>query len=329
MIMHELIKDFPNNLIQGMMIAESEIYHKPLQRINNVVIVGMGGSGIGGMLVSNWLYDSLTVPVTLVHDYDLPKFVDEHTLVIGSSYSGNTEETLLALQEAKRLKSPIIGICSGGKLREFCEENYYGCTIVPGGNPPRTALAFSIIQLLNILTQLGLADMEWKNAVRDTKDLLERDADSIHAEAKKLGSFLNTCIPMFYATSRYEGVAIRARQQINENAKKLGWTSVIPEMNHNELVGWGGGSNAYGVVIIDSGDWGERNELRKKFTLDVISKKTENIYSVKAKGKNIIEKSLYLIHLIDWASYYLAMEKDVDTMNIDVITNLKDKLSSF
>jgi glucose/mannose-6-phosphate isomerase len=288
----------------------------------------MGGSGIGGQLVSQWLFDSLTVPVTLVKDYELPHFVGEHSLVIGSSYSGNTEETLLALQEAKKRKSFIIGICSGGKLQEFCEENYYDCTVVPGGNPPRTALAFSIVQLLNIFKQLDLTNVDWKNAIRDTKKILEIDKEYIHSEAKKLAAFLKPCIPVLYSTARYEGVAIRARQQLNENSKVLCWHHVIPEMNHNELVGWSGGSNDYGVVVFDSGDWGERNAIRREFTLSELKKKTDNIYLLETKGKNIIEKSLYYIHIIDWMTYYLSEMKNVDPIEIDVIINLKDTLSS-
>lgn len=327
--MHGLIKDFPNNLLQGLTIAESTFYTKPLQRISNVVIVGMGGSGIGGLIVSKWLYDSLTVPVSLVQDYELPSFVGEHTLVIGSSYSGNTEETLLALQEARQRKSFIIGICSGGKMQEFCQKHHYDCTIVPSGNPPRTALAFSIIQLLNVFTQLELADVSWKNAIKDSKELLDADKDIIHAEAKKLGSFIGSCIPIFYSTPIYEGIAIRARQQINENCKMLCWHHVIPEMNHNELVGWGGGSSQYGVVIFDSADWGERNSIRRDYTLSVLEKKTDKIYLLKTKGKNIIEKSLYYINIVDWASWYLSEEKKVDPIEIDVINNLKNTLSSF
>lgn len=327
-MMHELIKDFPNNLLQGIAIAESTFYTKPLQRISNVVIVGMGGSGIGGLIVSEWLFDSLTVPVVLVKDYDLPAFVGEHTLVIGSSYSGNTEETLLAMQEAKHRKSFIIGICSGGKIHDFCLENHYDCTLVPGGNPPRTALGYSIVQLLNIFTQLELAEISWKNTIKDSKELLEADKELIHAEAKKLSSFLGSCIPIFYSTSRYEGIAIRARQQLNENCKILCWHHVIPEMNHNELVGWGGGSNDYGVVIFDSGDWGERNTIRRDYTLSVLKKKTDKIYLLKTKGKNSIEKSLYYINIVDWASFYLSEEKKVDPIEIDVIINLKNTLSS-
>jgi len=328
MTMYELINDFPTNLTQAVNIAEVAIYKKPLQKINNVIIVGMGGSGIGGLLVSQWLYDRLKVPVTLVHDYELPHFAGEHTLVIGSSYSGNTEETLLALQQAKALNCFIIGICSGGKLQKFCEENYFDCTVVPGGNPPRTALGFSIVQLLDIFTKLELADFDWKNAILDVKKALEQDHAAIQEEAKKLADFLLNCNPIFYGSTLYEGVTIRARQQLNENAKTLCWHHVIPEMNHNELVGWGGGSNKYGVVVFDSGDWGERNDVRKKFTLDVLKTKTDKIYELKTKGKNIVEKSIYFINIIDWASLYLSEKKNVDAIEINVINNLKNTLSS-
>lgn len=326
-MMYDLIKDFPNNLAQGLAIAEVTFYKKPLPRISNVVIVGMGGSGIGGQLVSQWLFDSLTVPVTLVKDYELPHFVGEHSLVIGSSYSGNTEETLLALQEAKKRKSFIIGICSGGKLQEFCEENYYDCTVVPGGNPPRTALAFSIVQLLNIFKQLDLTNVDWKNAIRDTKKILEIDKEYIHSEAKKLAAFLKPCIPVLYSTARYEGVAIRARQQLNENSKVLAWHNVIPEMTHNEIVGW---KQAHPEVIpvycYSKSDF-DKNLKRLQYLKKVVKKFTPHSVDILIKGDNYWQKTLYFINLTDWISVYLSDLNGNDAIEVKVIDGLKKEMS--
>ena len=154
--MEKLIKAFPENISEALVIAANSRFKKPENEIHNVVICGMGGSGIGGRLVAKWVEDELSVPVFVLNDYMLPGFVSKHSLVIGSSYSGNTEETISAILEAIEVGAHIIGICSGGKLKEICVENGFDVVTVPGGNPPRTALAFSITQLLNIFVNLDM-----------------------------------------------------------------------------------------------------------------------------------------------------------------------------
>ena len=145
--MKDLIYAFPDNIKEAIDIAEASELKKPSNKITNIVMCGLGGSGIGAKMVANWLQDEMKVPVALVNDYTLPAYVDENTLVIGSSYSGNTEETTIAIEEAKTRGCHIIGICSGGKLEKFCKNNRYDCIVVPGGNPPRSALALSLIHI--------------------------------------------------------------------------------------------------------------------------------------------------------------------------------------
>ena len=138
--MKELIEAFPKNIKEAIQIAESSNLKQPQNEIKTIVMCGLGGSGIGAKMVANWLMDEIKLPITIVNDYTLPAFVDENTLVIGSSYSGNTEETTMAIEEAHSKGSHIICICSGGKLESFCSENNYDCIIVPGGNPPSCLL---------------------------------------------------------------------------------------------------------------------------------------------------------------------------------------------
>ncbi len=325
--MDKLIAAFPQNIIESLEIASKIQLQKPINPIHNIVICGMGGSGIGGKLVSQWLQDELKVPVTLVQDYTLPAFVNENSLVIGSSYSGETEETLYSLTKAKSLGSHIIGICSGGKLASFCKENEYDLFIVPGGNPPRTALAFSLGQLLHIFVQFGLASSKNIEDFKNCSSLLIDNELTIKEEAKKLAAFLKDRFILMYSSSNYEAVAIRARQQFNENGKILCTHHTIPEMNHNELVGWGLGDNRYGALFLDSEDWHERNKQRLEFSQKVIGTKTENIFTLKAKGNSIIERSIYLINVVDWASFYLSELNNVDPTEIDVINNLKGQLA--
>lgn len=327
--MHKLISDFPQNIVDALKIASETGFRKPKNEIHNIVICGMGGSGIGGKLVAQWVQKELSVPVLFFQDYDLPAYVGKNSLVIGSSYSGNTEETLTSVQQALERGAHIIGVCSGGELAEFCQKNDLDFVVVPGGNPPRSAVAFSVIQIVNILQKLDYISPNSIREIEEGKALILNEAENIHAEAKKLAHFLKDKVIAIYSASKYEAVAVRARQQFNENGKLLCWHHVIPEMNHNELVGWGGGDNRFGAVFLDTEDLIPRNQKRLEFSLEVIRSKTENVYILKAKGDTLIQRSVYLINLVDWASWYLSELKQVDAMDIKVIDSLKDTLSKF
>jgi glucose/mannose-6-phosphate isomerase len=327
--MKKLIAEFPQNIVDAVKIAENMKFSKPQNEIRNIVICGMGGSGIGGRLVSEWVQMEIKIPMLFVQDYDLPAFVDQNSLVIGSSYSGNTEETLSSIAQAFERGSHVVGICSGGLLEEFCKKNNVDVVIVPGGNPPRSALAFSVIQLISLFTQLNLISGESLKSIEKGRNLLIQEKENIDAEAHQVARFLKDKVIAIYAPANYEAVAIRARQQFNENGKLLCWHHVIPEMNHNELVGWGGGDDRFGALFLDTQDWNPRNNKRLEFSLAVVKSKTENVLVLKAKGNSVIERSLYIIHVVDWASWYLSELKSVDAMDIKVIDSLKNTLSKF
>lgn len=327
--MDKLISAFPQNIVDALEIAKKSSFKKPTQEIKHIVICGMGGSGIGGKLVAQWIENEISVPILFAQDYSLPHFVNQHSLVIGSSYSGNTEETLSTINEAHTKGAHIVGICSGGEVATFCERNNYDCVIVPGGNPPRSAVAFSVIQIVNLFEKLGFISANNLHEIEAGRKLIIDEENAIKEEAKKLATFLKDKVIVIYAASNYEAVAVRARQQFNENGKLLCWHHVIPEMNHNELVGWGGGDNRFGALFLQTNDFNPRNAKRLEFSLDVIRKKTDFIYQLEAKGNSQIQRSIYLIHLVDWASWYLSELKDVDAMDIIVIDSLKDTLSKF
>lgn len=327
--MERLINDFPQNIREALTIAEKVNLSAAVEEIRNVLICGMGGSGIGGNLVANWLEKELTVPVIVVKDYEIPAFVDQNTLVIASSYSGNTEETLACVREAIGKKAQIAAICSGGELADVCAKNSFDCILVPGGNPPRTALAFSLVQLLAIFYKKGLASSAGLTEIRFAGELIDSEKKHIQEEARKLAAFIKDKVPVLYACTSYEPVLVRARQQFNENSKVLGWQHVIPEMNHNELVGWGGGDDRFAVVFFENEDNHPRNQKRLEITKEKVGEKTKQICSVHAKGNNLIERSVYLIHLVDWASFYLSEMKEVDAMDISVIDYLKSSLATF
>jgi glucose/mannose-6-phosphate isomerase len=326
--MDKLIKAFPQQIIESLDIASHSTFSSPINPIHQIVICGMGGSGIGGKIASQWVVDEIKVPVILHSDYGIPNFVNANSLVICSSYSGNTEETLSSLEEAHQKGAHIIGICSGGKLMDFCNAKGYDCVKLPGGNPPRAALAYSLIQLINIMVQHHLISSVHLENIRNASSFLIDEQNNIEAEGKQIASFLFGKVGVVYAGPFYEGVAVRARQQFNENSKTLAICHVIPEMNHNELLGWEGGDDRFAALFLNSSDLDKRNAARFAFTKSFVSGKTSFVKEVLAKGNNRIERALYLIHLVDWASFYVADLKQIDAVDITVIEALKKELAA-
>lgn len=325
--MDKLVAQFPKQIADAIEIASrSDLSFYKNKSFNSVVICGMGGSGIGGKMVSQLFENQASLPIILAQSYDVPGFVNEHTLVIGSSYSGNTEETLSAVQMAHEKGATIVGVSSGGEMSQFCKENHYDFIKLPGGNPPRSMLAFSAVQLINILSKAGIIDSNAIDTIAKCRHLLNEELISIKDEAKKLAKHLYNKQCIFYTDSDLEFVAIRARQQINENSKRLCWHHVIPEMNHNELVGWAGGDDSFAAVFFVSQFLSDRNIKRTELSQEIIGKKTDHILTIDGKGKSIIEESFYFIHIIDWASLFLADLNEIDPVEVRVIDYLKSTL---
>ncbi len=327
--MNTLIAEFPDNITEALEIASTAKISTPKHEIRNVLICGMGGSGIGGRLVAKWVEDELSVPVTFAQDYGIPGYVSKHTLLIGSSYSGNTEETLSSVHQALEKGAQLIGITSGGKLLELCEENSYNVIVVPGGNPPRSALAYSLVQLLHIFAELGMSSHNRLKEMAKARDLVVAEQDSIREIGREMANFIHGNVAIFYGTTDYEPVLVRARQQFNENGKNLGWSHCIPEMNHNELVGWGGGDDRFALVVLETEDVHPRNAKRIEITKATIANKTKNLMTVQSKGRSRIERSIYFINIVDWASLYITELNGADPIDIKIIDYLKNELSNF
>lgn len=328
-MMEQLISEFPNHISDALSIAANTNLTKPNKDFDNILICGMGGSGIGGVMVAKWVEAEVKVPVLAVHDYVAPEFVSERTLIIGSSYSGNTEETLDCIEQALEKGAHLVGITSGGKLEALCKEKGYESIIVPGGNPPRSMLAFSVVQLVNVLKQYGfIAGKELEEFEAARKLIVDNEAE-IKEKAMDLAKFLKGNVGIFYGTTKYGPVLVRARQQINENSKNLCWHHVIPEMNHNELVGWGGGDDRFATVFFLADDIHPRNAKRIEINKEVITKKTSKMMDIVGKGETTLIKSFYFINIVDWASLYLSKLNEVDAIDIAVIDHLKGELAKF
>lgn len=324
--MKTLIENFSKQLREAIEIGVKSEIEKPKSEIRNIVITGLGGSGIGGTIVSEVVSGECPVPITVNKDYFIPAFVNESSLVIVSSYSGNTEETIQAMEAALKSKAKIVCITSGGKIAEMAKKNKYGLILIPGGSPPRAALAYSLTQLFFILKKLQLVKTDFEKQLRNSADLLDAEEKKIRTEATMITDFLHTRIPVIYAVDGFNGVAIRFRQQLNENSKMLAWHAVLPEMNHNELVGWAGGNDDFAVVILRNKSDYERTQMRIEFSKKVFAKYTPDIKEIWSKGNSMLEKSLYLIHLTDWVSLFLAEKKGIDPVEVKIIDKLKGEL---
>lgn len=327
--MKQLIQDFPQHLADGLHIAQQAHLKPAAREIRQVVITGLGGSGIGGTIVSELMASRCKVPIIVNKGYSLPAFVNPYTLVLVSTYSGNTEETLSALSHADAAGAEIGIITSGGQALEYAQKKGCNHIVVPGGNPPRSMFGYSFVQLLKYLSHYGLVDGEVMNEVSHSIQLLEEEGATLRAAGTELAGFLQNKMPVVYAGDGFEGVAVRFRQQFNENSKMVGYTGMVPEMNHNELVGWAGGGDHMAVVFFRNESDDARVQKRMDINKEIVERYTPHVREVWSKGGNDIERALYLIHLGDWASYDLSELNDVDVMEIEVIDYLKSELAKF
>ena len=327
MSMKELIADFTRHLRQAIEIGEAASIRNNAANVKNVLVTGLGGSGIGGTIIGSLIEKELSVPLLVNKDYFVPNWVNSGTLLIVCSYSGNTEETLNALKIAEEKGAHIIAITSGGKLLERAKEKGYDHIQIPGGYPPRAAFGLSFPQLFYVLNGIGIISDSFKSQLKSSIELLDADELNIQQASRELAEKLHNKIPVIYSSPTYEGTAVRFRQQINENSKMLCWHHVIPEMNHNELVGWTSKNDDLAVVVFRAEDDYFRTEKRIDITKEVAAKYTHNVFEVHAKGSNTVERTLYFIHFGDWVSWYLSEIKAIDATEVNVIDYLKGELS--
>jgi len=327
MKMNNYINDFSNHLREAIQIANNITLTPYTKEIRNVLICGLGGSGIGGTIVSDIISSKVNIPITATKDYSIPNFVNEHTLVIANSYSGNTEETLYALEKCQERGAEIAVITSGGKLKTIAEENKYNKIIIPGNQPPRAMFGYAFTELFFMLNHYGIIDDSFKSDFDKAITLLDTEKADIQKQAMDLAKKMYKQTPVIYVANGFEGVAVRFRQQINENSKMLCWHNVVPEMNHNELLGWRTNVDDLAVVYFRNKCDYDRNQIRMDINKKVISKFTSNITEIWSKGDSLIENSLYHISLGDWVSWYLSEMNNVDAIEIDVIEFLKGELA--
>lgn len=308
------------------------------RRYENVVCTGLGGSAIGADIMRSHLLDSVRTPIFVNRGYALPSFVGSRTLVITSSYSGDTEETLSAYKDAGRKKARIIAITSGGRLRNMAEADGFPALIIPGGLPPRAALGYSAITLLSVLVKAGIAPDQSRHIDEAIKvmDDIRIDAVGPHVPqarniAKSIAGKIYGKYPVIYgANERTDAVVTRWRGQVAENAKTLASSHLFPELDHNEIVGWDNPKpllKNFAVIILRDKADDPRVSKRMDITARLIAKSCGGVIEVNSSGKGPLARIFSLVHIGDFTSLYLAILNRCDPTPVERIAFLKKELA--
>ncbi len=337
--MYNSIFDLPEHMENALKICKKwKINPDDFSDIKNVVVVGMGGSAIGGDLVRSYLNAKIMVPFHVCRHYNLPEFVDDETLVIVSSYSGNTEETLSAVDDALTRKAMIAAVSTGGMLNEVAELNQIPIAILPEGMQPRAALGYSFTPLLYLLEKVGLVKdvvSELKTTTAKLKLFRENYIEDISVDKnmpKKLAERIQGKIPIIYSGPTItDVVGFRWKCQICENSKILAFNNQFAEFNHNELVGWSEKIEEKGehLVVLMLRDFDDMDQIKARMDIvkEIIEALNVEVIEIYSRGDSVLERMFSLIQIGDFASYYLAILTNTDPSPVNIIDYLKDSIS--
>ena len=314
--MLKVIEEFPHQcktaleLPKGMSVSG---------KINNIVVCGMGGSAIGGDLLRIYMHNS-KIPVFIVRDYKVPNFVDENSLVFAVSYSGNTEETISAFEDASRKKAKIVAVTSGGQLAGMAKK----VIKIPSGLQPRAALGYLFFPVLGVLVNSGIIDVKGKE-IEEVLNILST-TDDFRPVGERIAKRIGQRTPIIYASELLSPVAYRWKTQFNENTKVAAFYHIFSEMNHNEIAGYQNiNKNDYIAIFIRDIYDNDRIKKRMDVTKEIISIRVD-VGEVFTRGEHLLSRMFSGIYYGDFVSYYLAIANRTDPTPVTVIENLKKKL---
>jgi len=334
--MYEAIQGFPQQILEAFKIVDIWQPECTYQSIHSILILGMGGSAIGGDVVRVMVQDSAQVPIMVNRSYNLPAWVDGSTLVIANSYSGNTEETLSAYQQAREAKAQMLVISTGGTISEWAHRDKLDLVAMPAGLQPRAALGYSFTLLMLVLNKLGFVVNDAVNTLHKAVFRLKEFGQAYQIGSENnpglsLAQKIHDTIPVIYGSEDLTWVAaLRFRGQLAENAKMLAWHHHLPEQNHNEIEGWSCNEDLLkrlSIIWFYNEDDHPRIQARMKVTRQLLEDKAGGQYVIKAQAESRIERLLKLIHCSDWISYYAALLNGQDPTPVDRIGLLKLKMS--
>ena len=307
---------------------------KPWDTPGGLVVAGMGGSAVGGALARAMLGDHASRPVLASRQYGLPAWTTPDTTILCASYSGNTEETLACYEAAGALGAPRVAVTSGGKLAELARADRVPVIPVAGGFQPRAAVAYMTVAALEVAWLCG-AGPRMGAEIDVAADHLEQlvvewGAESAEdSEAKALARALHDSVPVIAGSGLTTPIAYRWKTQFNENAKIPAFTHELPELDHNEVVGWQGASalGRFAAVFLDDSDSHPRVQERIALTRELIGDQATGTHLVQSRGHTTVERVFSLVLLGDLVSLYVAVLRGTDPTPVDVLEALKQRLA--
>ncbi len=306
-------------------------FKQDFSNVQNVVFSGMGGSALGAQVAVSLFKDKLKVPTYINNDYDLPEFVNENTLVILTSYSGSTEETIASFAEAEARQAKIIGFATGGRLAEVVNGGGFDMVeYTPTHNPcgqPRLATGYSVVGTISILEKIGLLQMD-STQLTHALDTLRSRQEEIKATAQDVSQKLQGNIPVIFAGGVFAGNAHIMRNQFNETAKSFASYHIIPEANHHVMEGLKNPPERklYGIFF-NSNLYPEKIVKRMSLTNDVVEKNGVSTYLYDLNSENRIEQSLELLLFGGYVTFYLGILYGLDPSLIPWVDYFKEKLA--
>jgi glucose/mannose-6-phosphate isomerase len=306
------------------------------RNLTGVVVTGMGGSALAALIAHAWLGEKLAIPFDVVRDYDLPEYVDGSTLVIASSYSGNTEETVSCLEQAHDRGAQVAVIAAGGKLIESAETASIVHIKVPPGLQPRMAMLFNLKALGTLLAHFGVMPQETVDEISETADWLhdessnwESDVTTDKNPAKQLALQAVGKTPVFYGGKLTGPVAYKWKISWNENAKNVAFWNVYPEANHNEFIGWASHPADKPFAVFDLKSSFEHPRILKRFEISdrLLSGLRPKATPVELEGDTVLKQLLWGCILADFTSIYVAILNGVDPTPVDLVEKLKRELN--
>ena len=319
------ILDIPNHIRDAIWRTDSaRLVARPSA---GFMVCGMGGSAIGGELARGFLGERLTGPMVVVRSYRLPRWVNADWGVLGSSYSGDTEETFSAFSEAGAVGAHRWVVGTGGKLGEYAREQGIGFVGLPGYFQPRMTVAYMTVAASLVANLAGVAP-DVRDELNETADFLDGSKDELQELAADLALGMDGMPLVVHGVDRTVPVARRWANQFNENTKQFAFPAEIPEANHNLMEAWAAGDGGFGAVFLLDRDQTPRERQRIELTAEAVRRTGASVFSVETRGETPADRLLWAVMLGDLISINLAEQRGVDPLPVNEIVDFKNRLGA-
>lgn len=295
---------------------------------DNIFFLGMGGSSISGSIIKMQLEQAgITIPITIVQGYEIPKTMTENSLVFAVSYSGNTEETVSAYRQAIKITNTVIALEDGGHLEEICKINRRPYLLIPKGFQPRTAaLSYLLFPMIRILERYRIITNQESEIKHLCASIVKPDFKTL---ASNLSEKLLFTVPIIYASDKYYPVAYRMKCEINEHAKVHAFSNKYSEFNHNEICGYQNLQATYHIVTFRFDDDHRRIQKRMDIVKELTKKHGTSTTEIKLSGDHLLTKLFSAMLIGDYTAFFLALRYQTDPSPVNIIEDLKEKMGPF